>query len=267
MLVRRINPGLRDIFRMGVREIFAYRIWMFLGVFQVFLQLVLMRAIWSAVYGDRDTVDGVPIATMITYLSVVGLLEHIMRIDIADVIHERIDQGQVAVDMVRPVGFVRQMVALNLGSAAGIWLTLIIVIPGLLVIGSLAPPSASVLAVFLVSVVLAYTVSTLIWLMVGLSGFWLMNVSGMRAIVWVTSGFLAGSLIPIWFMPGPLQTVVQWLPFQAMGFLPASIYVGQAQGVEIVWAISIQVGWIVLLWTAAALMWRRAQHRLVVQGG
>ena len=263
----RINPGLRDIFRMGVREIYAYRIWLYLGVFQVFLQLVLMRAIWSAVYGDRQLVDGIPIETMITYLTVVGLLEHVMRIDIADEIHERIDQGRVAVDMVRPIGFVRQMVALNLGSAAGVWLTLVVVIPGLLLIGSLTPPDPGPLAMFLASVVLAYAVNMLIWLLVGLTGFWLVNVSGMRSMIWVASGFLAGALVPIWFMPAPLRTVVEWLPFQATAFLPASIYVGQAQEWEMWRALGVQAMWIVILWTVAAWTWRRAQNRLVVQGG
>lgn len=262
-----INPGLRDIFRMGVREMYAYRIWLYLGVLQVFLQLVLMRAIWSAVYGDRETVDGVPIGTMITYLTVVGMLGHIMRIDIADEIHERIDQGRVAVDMVRPVGFVRQMLALNLGQSAAIWITLIVVLPGLMVIGSLAPPDSDVLPAFLLSAVLAYTVSTLIWLLVGLSAFWLLDVSGMRAIVWVAGDFLAGALVPIWFMPGPLRAVVEWLPFQAMSFLPASIYVEQARGADIWRALAIQAAWVAALWALAAWTWRRAQRRLVVQGG
>lgn len=267
MLVRRINPGLRDIFRMGVREMFAFRMWLYLGVFEVFLQLILLRAIWSAVYDDRESVDGVPIATMITYLTVVSLLEHIMGIKIADEIHDRIDQGQVAVDMVRPVGFVRQMISLNLGYTAGVWITLIIVIPGLMLVGSLAPPTPGVFLVFLVSVVLAYVVNMLLWLLVGLSGFWLISVDGMRAIMWATSGFLAGSLIPLWFMPGPLRAVVEWLPFQATAFLPASIYVEQAQGWEMWRALAIQAFWVTALWVFSWWVWKRAQNRLVVQGG
>lgn len=262
-----INPGLRDIFRMGIRQVFAYRIWLYLGIFQVFLQLVLMRAIWSGVYGDRDAVDGVPIETMIVYLTVVGLLGHIMRIDIANEIHERIDQGRVAVDMVRPVGFVRQMLALNLGQSAAVWITLVLVIPGLLLVGSLAPPDIDVLGAFMVSVALAYSVSTLIWLLVGLSAFWLLDVSGMRAIIWVAGDFLAGALIPLWFMPGPLRAVVEWLPFQAIAYLPASIYVEQARGDEIWRALAIQAGWLVALWLIVAWTWNRAQRRLVVQGG
>jgi ABC-type uncharacterized transport system permease subunit len=261
------NPGLRDIFRMGVRRVYAYKMFTYLGVLQVFLQLIMLRAVWQAVYGDRDTVDGVPIETMITYLSVVGLLNFIIYPGIASEIARRIDQGQVAVDMVRPVGFVRQMLALELGDSAGRWILLVVVIPGLMVVGSLAPPSAGAAAMFLVSLVLAFAVSVSMWLLVGLSGFWLMQIQGMRGLVAMASSFLAGSMIPVWFMPGPLRTLVEWLPFQSINFLPASIWVGQATGGEIWRALSVQAVWVVVLGLLAAWVWSRAQRRIVVQGG
>lgn len=261
------NPGLRDIFRLAVRRAYAYRAFTFLGVLQVLLQLLLMRAIWQAVYGDRETLDGVGIDTMIVYLTVIGLLNFLMYPGISREIHRRIDQGQVAVDMVRPVGFIRQMVALELGDSAGRWMLMIVVIPGLLLIGSLTPPAPAVFAAFLLSVVLAYTVSVLMWLLVGLSAFWLIDIEGMRSIVGIAGSFLAGVTIPVWFMPGPLQIVVELLPFQAIHFLPASIYVERAQGAEMWRALGIQVFWVVLLWLVAAWVWQRAQHRLVVQGG
>ncbi|MGI8975253.1 MAG: ABC transporter permease [Thermomicrobiales bacterium] len=261
------NPGLRDIFRMGVRRVYAYRIFTYLGVVVILLQLLLMRAIWQAVYGDQQSVDGVPIETMVTFLTVTALLGFMLRPTISEEIHRRIDQGQVAVDMVRPVGFVRQMIALSVGEAAGRWLGLVLVVPGLLVIGSLAPPSPGALLVFLLSLIMAYVVSMLIWLLVGLSGFWLIDASGMKSIVGVVGSFLGGSTIPLWFMPEPLRIVVELLPFQAIFFLPASIYVEQAQALEMWRALGIQAFWVVALWLVAAWTWRRAQNRLVVQGG
>jgi ABC-type uncharacterized transport system permease subunit len=261
------NPGLREIFRLSVRRTYAYRVFTGLGVFQVLLQLLLMRAIWQAVYGDQASVDGVSIETTVTYLTVVGLLTHIIYPGIAREIHRRIDQGQVVVDMVRPVGFVRQMLALELGDAAGRWMLLIVVIPALLVIGSLTPPSPLVFVVFLFSLLLAFTVSVLIWLLVGLSGFWLIDISGTSSLVGIIGSFLAGSTIPLWFMPEPLRIVVELLPFQAIFFLPASIYVEQAQGSEMWRALGIQAFWVTALWLFSTWTWRRAQNRLVVQGG
>ena len=261
------NPGLRDIFRMGVRRVYAYRMFTYLGVLQVFLQLVLLRAVWQAVYGDRNEVDGVPIETMITYLTVVGLLNFIIYPGIASEIGRRIEQGQVAVDMVRPVGFVRQMLALELGDSAGRWLLLVVVIPGLMVVGSLTPPSPGAALLFLFSLALAFSVSVLMWLLVGLSGFWLMHISGMQGLVGMASSFLAGSMIPVWFMPGPLRTAVEWLPFQSILFLPASIWTGQATGTDIWRALGVQVFWVVVMGALAAWVWSRAQRRIVVQGG
>lgn len=261
------NPGLRDIFRMGMRRVYAYRMWTYLGVLQVFLQLVLIRAVWEAVYGDREIVEGIRIETMVTYLTIVGLVGFIVDSGMAREIHNRIDQGQVAVDMVRPVGFVRQMLALNLGDSAGRWVLLVVVIPGLMVVGSLAPPSPGVFMLFMLSLGMAIVVNSLIWLLVGLTGFWLINVSGMTAVIFVLSSFMAGSMIPVWFMPGPLRVLVEWLPFQATAFLPASIYVEQATGADMWRALGVQALWSVALWVLTAWTWRRAQNQLVVQGG
>lgn len=265
--LRRVNPGLWEIGRLGVRQAYAYRMWAYLGVLQIFLQLVLLRAVWQAVYGHRAAVNGIPIGTMITYLTVAGLLNFMVAPNIADEIHRRIDQGQVAVDLVRPVGFVWQMLALEVGTTLGRWLMLIIVVPGLMLIGSLAPPSLGVAALFVVSLLLAFAVSSLIWLLVGLSAFWLLNIGGMRGMVYITSNFLAGAMIPLWFMPGPLRVLVEWLPFQATTYLPAAIYVETARGWALWRALGVQAVWIAVLYGLAVWVWRRAQRRLVVQGG
>lgn len=264
---RLFNPGLRDVFRMGVRRVYAFRMWLYLGILQVFFQLLLVKAIWKAVYGDGGSVNGVSVEMMVTYLTVVGLLNFMIYPGLADEIHTRIEDGQVAIDMVRPIGFIRQMLALELGSSIGRWLLLIVVIPGLLLLGSLTPPSPATFLVFLLSFVFAFAVSILIWLLVGLSAFWLLNISGMRSMVGLVSSFFAGSLIPIWFMPGPLRVVSEWLPFQAITFLPASIYVGQATGSAMWQAIGIQLLWIVILSVCVTWTWQRAQVRLVIQGG
>lgn len=262
-----LNPGLRDVFRMGVRNALAFRVWFYLGILQVFFQLLLVKAIWTAVYGDAQTVLGVSVGTMITYLTVVGLLNFMIYPDIADEINSRIEDGQVAVDMVRPIGFIRQMVALEFGHSLARWSMLIFVVPGLLLLGSLTPASTGAFLAFLLSLVLAFAVSIQIWLLVGLSSFWLLNVGGMRGMIGLVGNFFAGSLIPLWFMPGPLRAIAEWLPFQAITFLPASIYVGERSGNAMWRAIGLQALWAVLLAFVVGWVWKRAQRRIVVQGG
>jgi len=264
---RVLNPGLRDVFRMGVRRTYAFRMWLYLGILQVFFQLLLVKAVWKAVYGSDATVDGISSEMMLTYLTVVGIINFMIYPILADEIHERIEEGQVAVDMVRPIGFVRQMLALELGHSIGRWALLIVVVPGMLLLGSLTPPSPGTFLLFLLSFALAYVVGIEIWLLVGLSAFWLLNIGGMRSMVGLIGGFFAGSLIPLWFMPGPLRALAEWLPFQSIAYLPAAIYVGQATGNELWRALIVQGVWAVILGIAASRVWARAQNRLVVQGG
>jgi ABC-2 type transport system permease protein len=68
-------------------------------------------------------------------------------------------------------------------------------------------------------------------------------------------------------MPDALRFVVQLLPFQAMDFLPASIYSGQVTGFDAVEPLIIQVTWIGILFAIVRRMWNQAQRKIVIHGG
>ena len=57
------------------------------------------------------------------------------------------------------------------------------------------------------------------------------------------------------------------LPFRAVAFIPASVYLGRYPGSALAAALAEQAGWALLLTAASALAWRRAASRLTVQGG
>jgi ABC-type uncharacterized transport system permease subunit len=136
-----------------------------------------------------------------------------------------------------------------------------------MLIGSLMLPSPGNLLAYLVSFMLAYAINLLIWLLVGLASFWLVNAGGVRAMVDMTSALLSGMVVPLWFMPGWLRSVVEFLPFQAAAFLPASIFAGQVTGSAVLRPLAVQAVWIGLLLLLTAWVWNRAQRKLVIQGG
>jgi ABC-2 type transport system permease protein len=78
---------------------------------------------------------------------------------------------------------------------------------------------------------------------------------------------LSGLLLPITFFPDWMATLSQWLPFQAIAFLPSSIYLGRLQGSALGQALLTQVFWVVALALLCTWTWRRAARRLTVQGG
>jgi ABC-type uncharacterized transport system permease subunit len=134
-------------------------------------------------------------------------------------------------------------------------------------VGSLDPPSPPYLVLYLVSYALAFLVSVEIGLITGMFAFWMQESNGVRIAVMIIGNVLSGAMVPLWLMPDTLRFVVQLLPFQAMDFLPASIYSGHVTGFDAVEPLGIQVIWIGILFCLVRWMWIRAQRRIVIHGG
>ena len=77
----------------------------------------------------------------------------------------------------------------------------------------------------------------------------------------------SGELVPLWFMPDLLRQFIQLLPFQSIVYVPVSIYIGIPATGGIATALASQVFWAVVLVGVIRVMWKRALHRTVIQGG
>lgn len=262
-----VHPAWRELIRISARNVQAFRFRLVGWLLTLMIQLYLLRVVWSAAYDGRESVEGVSSGSLLVYLTISALHRFFLPDRIAFLIEERIRTGSVASDLIRPFGFLKQMIAIQTGSVAGSAPLLIVVVPVAMLVGSLRLPAIETLLVYLVSLALAFVVNALIWMLVGLLGFWLMDIGGLRATISVASSFLAGALVPLWFMPDILRTVVEWLPFQATMFLPASIFAAQTTGSDAIQPLLVQVAWIGVLVAIANVVWRRAQRKLVIQGG
>jgi len=264
----RVHPGFVACVMASIRRTYAYRARFLLWLTRTMAQLYLLRMIWMSVYDGRDAVDGIPAGMLIVYLTVAMLQEFLIQPVIVFEIDQRIMRGTVATDIVRPIGFMWQMLGLELGGLLGRAPVLLLAVPVAMVVGSLTlPPTQEATIGYAASLVLAYGISVLVWMLVGLCSFWMTSIHGLRFLLFTVEGFLAGALVPLWFLPDTLRTVLALLPFQGMVFLPISIYIGQTTGGDILGALAVQLFWVVALSVVAVLVWRRARWKLVVQGG
>jgi ABC-2 type transport system permease protein len=262
-----INPAWWELIRITARQFVAFRMNLVFTALIFMIQLYVTRSIWEAVYAGRSEVDGVGADTLLVYLTIAALGGWFMPSMTAWTIQERVLSGDIALDLVRPFAYLKQVLAQDIGMAWGYAPTLVVFVPAALLVGSLAPPSLVNFLLYLVSFALGFLVSSLIGMHIGLLAFWLQQVNGIRAIVAVLTGFLSGALVPLWLMPDGVRLVFQLLPFQAMAFLPASIYSGQATGREALEPLAIQLLWIGLLLVTVRWVWKRAQDRIVIHGG
>jgi len=104
-------------------------------------------------------------------------------------------------------------------------------------------------------------------LAVSMIAFWTLDSQGPMLLYQFASTFLSGTLIPLWFMPEWLRSILSWLPFQAQMYAPLTIWFGTTHGSAILGVLGLQLLWIVLLWLLAKAIWRRAVRRVVILGG
>jgi ABC-2 type transport system permease protein len=261
--------ALRHVARLRAAAMFAYRNTMLLFLGVSIVQIFMLKKVWGALYAARPGVLAIPLADLIVYLTIANLIVWSFPTHtVSRYLRERIREGSVVFDLVRPVGFVPQMVAQLVGALGGSLVIIVIALPVVALAGSLSlPAGAQAAGMFAVSLLCAYGIAGLLSMMLSMVAFWTLEIDGLTMLYVLVASFLSGALVPVAVFPGALRTVVEWLPFQATTYVPASIYVGSLTGPEAWRAIGLQLAWVVILGLAAALMWRRAMRRVVVQGG
>ncbi|RJQ79257.1 ABC transporter permease [Pseudonocardiaceae bacterium YIM PH 21723] len=179
---------------------------------------------------------------------------------------ERIRTGHVAVDLYRPWDLQAALLAEEIGRA-GYALALRFLPPmiiGLALSEMYLPRDPLIWLLFLISALLSVVISFSLRFMINLAAFWLLDIRGPASMYALVSNLLTGLVLPIWMFPGWAQTAIWATPFPYLLQAPIDVFVEHGSPWRLLGA-QLLVTAIVL--GAGRLMLRRAEHRLVVQGG
>ena len=261
-------PAYLQIASLWPQMAYTYRVNLAFDLVRLLLKVYLLKVVWTAVYAGRGVVDGVELNQLIAFITLAQLQVWVMFPLVAPYIQERVHEGQIALDLARPVPFLGQLLAHQAGATAS-WVPFVLLaVPLAFFVGGIVPPASPAAGLlYLVSLVLAYLVAVLLGMVIGLTSFWTLQTRGVMAIYDFANQFFTGALVPLWFFPPLLRRIADLLPFQAQAFIPLSIYTGQVPAREMPGALGLQMVWVVVLFTMSWLMWRRAMRRVVVQGG
>lgn len=246
----------------------AYRFNHLMSILNTIIRIFIFWEIYRALYGGRTEVDGITMSMVTTNFILSMGLEAVFGVD-DYYLPDRIGNGSIATELLLPVSFHGRMLANNLGNA--LFQLIFHFLPAftvtVIVIGMEAPASPILFLAFLLSALLGYGVLFCISFMMQMLSFWLLNVWAIMTIKNVFINVLSGSMIPLWFMPERVREILRFSPFSSIYFTPIQIYLGQLSGREILFRYAIQIFWITVLLSAGAVLWRKGQRKLVVQGG
>lgn len=186
--------------------------------------------------------------------------------DLAD----RIRSGDIVSDLLRPVDPVLNYLCADLGRAghAIIFRFVPPMVVGGLVFDMYLPRQPITYPLFGLSVLLAVIVCFACRYLVNASAFWLLDHRGVNMLWLFVSGLMAGLYFPIRFLPDWLAALV-WFATPGPSFLqaPMDILVERDAPPTRIGMIALQLLWAaVLLWLCRVVQ-RRAERRMVIQGG
>ena len=113
----------------------------------------------------------------------------------------------------------------------------------------------------------SFLINTQLNIITGLFAFFLENNEGLMRMKRVAVDLFSGLIIPISFFPGWSKSVLEWLPFQAITYLPSAVFTGKITGTAIFQNLGVQVLWFLLLIIPIYVLWVKSKTRLFVQGG
>lgn len=90
--------------RMQFATVLAYRADYLLSVVLLLVQVYLLRVVWTAVYADRGVAHGIAVHTVIAYATLATVQYTLFSPWRFSLIPQRVRDGQVAMDLLRPVG-------------------------------------------------------------------------------------------------------------------------------------------------------------------
>jgi ABC-2 type transport system permease protein len=248
---------------------FIYRFEFIASVLSSILIIFSTVFMWKTVYHAVKSVDGSTESQMITYAILAALLGMVFNVNVEKALYERMLQGDIAVDFIRPTNIILCYLAEDIGMVMGSLLNRFVPMFIFISIFFYKPAPANPVAVllFVVSSILSFGILWLIDAIVGVSHMKLFDIGTFVFVKDAIVVLLSGSIIPIWFLPEKIRVVLSFLPFQYIYQTPLGIYIGKYSLYDAAVSMLIQAVWIGLLLITLNTIWENVRKNLMVQGG
>ncbi len=258
-----------DYIRIGMKEHLVYPSAVCAKLFSKIIYLYLQFCIWSALFSSGSIKNlAINKTDTLRYIVVATIVSTVIECNIIEKINAQIQSGNIATELIRPIGFKRMLFSRHLGDTA------IKIICCLLPLIGLVKASVSLqllcieqIGFGIISILLAYGIQFLYSIIIGLLAFWLIVTWPINMFLSAIYKLLSGVWIPVTMFPEILYRINLFLPFRAIYSIPVSVLTNSMK-MNVIWqSIGVQIIWLVILYILMQFLWHEGRNKLVVQGG
>jgi ABC-2 type transport system permease protein len=249
------------------RESF-YRFELVFNALRAVLFVLVISAVWRAVYTSRPVVAGFSLDAVILYTCIAAALTLVFETNLEREIGDRLRSGNLAVQLLKPINYFGYGLAEGAGTVA--YTALFSAVPTFIALAfffdfpsSTLSAAVGALAMTGLGFVLFFSFCHL----TALTTFFTEEGWALEYFRTTTVRFFAGGFLPLAFFPDVLEAVALWLPFPYMIYYPTLALSGRLTEAGMSSALGVQ-----LLWCAALLLtnyayWKLIVRRVFIHGG
>lgn len=245
-----------------------YRVALVIWLISLVLQPVIYLVVWSTVAASSGgSVGGYSRSDFAAYFIVLMLVNHLTFTWVIYGMDVRIRQGAFSPLLLRPVHPIHADVAENISYKL---ITLVVMVPATIVLvlvfrPVLHPPPWAV-AAFPPALVLAFMLRFLLEWTISTVAFWVARMNAIDQMYYVAALFLSGQVAPLALFPAPVRIIASALPFRWMMAFPVELLLGRLSMRETLQGFALQAVWLVVIYGAFTIMWRRGLARYSAVG-
>jgi ABC-2 type transport system permease protein len=233
-------------------------------------RILLLAAIYEVAYRVASNETALSYENAVWSIGLYfGLIMGLQVRNVFRLVEQDIVSGAVETELVRPLDWRMVKFCQQLGKNGVECLALITAFTVTLLL-AIGPPAMhhftpGFLAGYGVLVVLSVITAGIMFVMVGLTAFWLNDAESVHRLVDKTVMIFGGAFVPVALMPETIQSALRYSPFGVFGASTQLFSPGLAT--HLAATIAASVAWAGVLYIACQWVWQRASRRIEVNGG
>lgn len=265
---RYLDPYI-GVLRVGIRNNLYYRADFIIGTLFTVAYAVLMIFLWTVVFtsSGQSQISGFTLQNIYAYFFLFMAFFAFAEPNIAHLMQNDVKDGTIVIGMIRPMSYLTQ---LFLTSLSRVFVGIVTFVLPLLIVAALVahiPVTSYGLALSAAVVAIGFVVYGIISFLIGTLSLFMTDIYGLRYILSTLVYVVAGGVVPLSMLPQYAANIAYLLPFQTMGYLPVTIFMGIASTSAIINGIIVGCVWAAVLAVFAFFWWKRVKVRITSVGG
>ena len=259
------------LLRVGILEEMQFRLGAATKLFGNVIYLIIIYFLWKAIFdgSPTDVVNGMTFEDTMIYLVLASALFYTMEMYVTWDMGRRIKSGDIIVDLLRPMGYIKFQVLSLSGNTIVSAITSLL--PTMIIVYLITDGGFSLsynLLFFAVAIMIGTVLNYFINFFVGTICFYTESIWGINIMKEVIVLLLSGASIPLAFFPEGFRNIVYYLPFQAIYNTPLKLLIDNSLSVQSRMSmLGWQLFWTVVVGCISYAFFKISVRRITVNGG